>query len=159
MFVDGYKRDLTPDDLWNLPLTETSDYNAERFEFEWQPKARAYIDSLNQYNRLLNSAKQDINQSEPSHLKNLSGLPKKPQKPSLGGTLARVYYGKFIAGAFNKLLNDLINFIGPIFLRLLIGFINDQDQSLTVGVFLTLILFISFSIQSVLQNQYLERYK
>ncbi len=50
----GYKRDLTRDDLWEMSLKETTDYNTERLEFEWNPKAQEYM----KYKQELSKAEQ-----------------------------------------------------------------------------------------------------
>lgn len=49
---------------------------------------------------------------------------KHTKKPSFGWCLCRVYAGKFLAGSFIKLIQDILLFVGPIILEYIDLFVN-----------------------------------
>ncbi len=82
---------------------------------------------------------------------------KRIKKPSLGVCLCKVYAGKFLAGAFIKLVQDLLLFVSPILLDKIITFIKDKEQNIQVGLFYTLLLFLTSLIQSFALQHYFHR--
>lgn len=122
----GYKRDLTRDDLWEMNLKETTEYNTERLEFEWNNKANAYIKKKCQL------GKEDF----------------KLKKPSFAWALFKAFHGKFLGGSILRLQNDSLNFVGPILLDHIINFFKDKEQKVSVGIFFTVLLFLTTILQS-----------
>ena len=76
------------------------------------------------------------------------------KEPSLIFCLCRVFGGKFAAGTCLKLVQDLLSFTGPLLLDLIIQFIKDKDQTMSVGLFLTVLLFASAFAQSLILQHY-----
>lgn len=85
------------------------------------------------------------------------GSVKKVKKPSLGKCLCKVYAGKFLAGSFIKLIQDLLLFVSPILLDKIITFIKDKEQNIQVGLFYTLLLFLTSLVQSFALQHYFHR--
>ena len=85
------------------------------------------------------------------------GTFKKLKKPSLAFCLCRVFGGKFLAGAFIKFVQDMLLFVSPILLDKLITFVKDKEQNIQVGLFYTLILFLTALIQSFALQHYFHR--
>ncbi len=79
------------------------------------------------------------------------------KKPSLAICLWKVFGGKFFAGAFLKLVQDLLSFAGPVILHLIINFIEDSNQIMMVGIFLTALLFLTCFTQSLILQHYFFR--
>jgi hypothetical protein len=80
-------------------------------------------------------------------------------KPSLFLCLFKVFGGKFLAGSILKLVADVLSYAGPVLLHLIINFINDSEQILSVGLFLTALLFAATLVQSLLvQHYYIRMY-
>lgn len=46
------------------------------------------------------------------------------KEPSLFFCLVKIFYGKFLSGAFLKLIQDSLNFVGPVILKYLLLFIS-----------------------------------
>ncbi len=46
LILTGFRRDLTPEDLWRVEETESSHYNTVRFEYSWNKAAHNYIETL-----------------------------------------------------------------------------------------------------------------
>lgn len=171
IIVTGFKRELTREDLWKIDETESSAYNSERFEYFWNGKANNYIRAVRKNPELYEkkskksnkAPKSDGNVTEEQAVLNETTpnvdfkSANKVTKPSFGFTLMRVYHGKFLGGAFLKFVYDLFQFVGPIILDKIIKFINDREQNIIVGLFLTGILFISSLIQSFVLQHYFHR--
>ena len=132
----GYKRKLNREDLWRMETSESSDYNMKRLEYEWKKSADEYIKNKRK------------NKDPAVRLK----------KPSLSWALIKAYYGKFLGGSCLRVVKDLANFVGPVVLDRIIRFLNDRDQNINVGILYALLLFFSSTIQSLVQNQCLQRY-
>ena len=79
------------------------------------------------------------------------------KRPSFAKCLCKVYCGKFLAGAFIKLVHDLLLFVSPILLDKLISFIKDKEQNIQVGLFYTFLLFLTSLIQSFALQHYFHR--
>ncbi|RNA37460.1 multidrug resistance-associated 1 isoform X3, partial [Brachionus plicatilis] len=78
----------------------------------------------------------------------------KRRKPSLIICLWKVFGGKFLAGTFLKLVQDILSFSSPILLDMIINFIKDKDQTMSVGIFLTILLFLTSFCQSLIMQHY-----
>jgi len=76
------------------------------------------------------------------------------KEPSLIWCLCKVFGGKFLAGTFLKFVSDLLCFAPPILLHLIIKFVDDKKQTMLVGIFLTILLFLSSIAQSMLLQHY-----
>lgn len=88
--------------------------------------------------------------------------PKKPKKPSLTVCLIKTFGGKFFAGAFIKVIQDCMLFVGPLILDKLITFVkssndNGENSDASVGYFYTGLLFITALIQSFALQHYFHR--
>ena len=174
----GYKRDLQREDLWSIDITESSAHITKKLETAWNSTAKEYIrlnkdleESLNttptKANRIYKYDKNgtDTDKDEKEKLKNDEGElsvkivnpTKKIKKPSFAICLAKVYGGKFLAGSFIKLIQDLLIFAGPIILDRLIKFVKQRNQHMMVGIFYTCLLFLCSLLQSFVLQHYFHR--
>jgi hypothetical protein len=127
----GYNRDLKREDMWLMEESETSKYNIQRLEFEWKKETDKYYqnklkahETKKDYHHLKYGSIQEV--SLETDLNKKRSLQISKQKPSFGRTLIKVYKGKFLAGSLLRLINDLLNFAGPLILNKLIDFIRDK---------------------------------
>ncbi|KAK0397405.1 hypothetical protein QR680_002116 [Steinernema hermaphroditum] len=74
--------------------------------------------------------------------------------PSVLYPLFQTYKWIFLSSAFFKLIFDLMQFISPQLLSLLIKFIEDKSQPLWVGIGLSLLMFVCALVQSLILHQY-----
>lgn len=163
----GFKRSITPNDIWDIDSSESSKYVSDKLEYEWSKKADIYIQSLSKMstNKKVSAIyKTNLNTNHDEELilnrvsSELELSIKDGKKPSLALCLIKVFGGKFFAGAFLKLVQDLLSFAGPVILHLIINFIEDKHQIMMVGIFLTALLFLTSSTQSLMQQQYFFSY-
>ncbi|CAF0717000.1 unnamed protein product [Brachionus calyciflorus] len=167
LILTGYKRDLTRDDLWIVDETEASAHLTHKFETAWNKASKKYIRDLNNLSdetiRFSNkssmygngTADEEKKLTDTLEVSFKAGKPSK--KPSFGWCLCRVYAGKFLAGSFIKLVQDILLFVGPIILDKLLTFIKDKNQNVAVGFFYTGLLFVSSLIQSFVLQHYFHR--
>ena len=151
----GYSRELNLNDMWHMEDKESSKSIAKRLETEWGLKVEEYTRQLDhfkcmkeeymrkkigQYGSIQDSVQTTVSKYED----------RKVKRPSFGWTLVRCFHGKFLGGSLLRLVNDLMNFVGPVILDKLISFLKDREQAQTVGVCLACLLFLNFSAQSFL---------
>nr|UOU03336.1 ATP-binding cassette subfamily C1-5 [Brachionus rubens] len=167
LILTGYKRDLTKEDLWKVEETEASEHLTRKLEIAWNKTSRKYIRDLNNTNnesiRFKNKSSLYGNGTADEEIKLTDTLEtsykggKMSKKPSFGMCLSRVYAGKFLAGSFIKLIQDILLFVGPVILDKLLTFVKDKDQNITVGFFYTGLLFVSSLVQSFALQHYFHR--
>jgi hypothetical protein len=81
----------------------------------------------------------------------------KLKEPSLLKCLIKIFHGKFLAGSFLKLVQDLLGFVGPRILNSLISFTQDPKQREEVGYLFVFLLMFSSIIQSLVVQHYFHR--
>ncbi|RLV89993.1 Metal resistance protein YCF1 [Spathaspora sp. JA1] len=87
------------------------------------------------------------------------------EKPSLFFAIAKAFGGQFLLGGLFKGLQDMLAFVQPQLLRLLIKFVNDYSESvkqgnpipLTRGFLIALSMFVVSVVQTACLHQYFER--
>ena len=79
-----------------------------------------------------------------------------PKRAALFRSLYAVYWPTLIMGAFFKIINDLVVFIGPMLLQQLIRFVEQggESRSMLDGVFIALGMFLAKTVESMALNQY-----
>lgn len=165
LIYTGYKRELVREDLWRVEEKESSLNNIKTFEKIWKKSADEYIKSTKKSNdkkqeKKNSRAKQIYKTKEekvPLKSDQVETNEKNIKKPSILLALFKVFKGKLFATSLLKLVFDTTIFIGPIILDKLITFIKEKDQNVQVGFFLTLILFSSSLVQSVVIHQFIDR--
>jgi ATP-binding cassette subfamily C (CFTR/MRP) protein 1 len=176
----GFRRDLTREDIWEIENSETSQVTTQKLEIEWNKHVNAYEKELrgdrggDTTSRITSKktnasarykTNPDANDEELilngnfGEADNIKCATKSAKEPSLIFILIKVFGGKFFAGTLLKLLTDLLSFSGPLILDLIINFIKDKEQNMIVGLFLTILLFITtFSQSLILQHYYFRMY-
>jgi len=164
----GFKRNLTKEDIWDIDFSESAEFVSNKFEKVWNKESQLYIQNLKKsshnkfsaaYKNNTNTQNQDeeliLNRAFSEIEMNLA--PGSDKKPSLFFCLFKVFGGKFIAGSILKLVSDVLSYAGPVILHLIINFISDQNQIMSVGLFLTALLFLTSFTQSLLVQHYFIR--
>ncbi|CAI8018869.1 Multidrug resistance-associated protein 1 [Geodia barretti] len=78
-------------------------------------------------------------------------------EPSLVLALLKSFWPVLLASAFFKLVQDLLNFVSPQVLKLLITFTEDRDEPDWKGYFYAALLFVTAVVQSLFLHQYFHR--
>ncbi len=82
----GYSKNLDKNDMWDIDDTECCEYLTARMEAEWNARADQYMEDVKE----LKARGSEVNIKEPSLLL----------------CLIKIFYGKFLAGTFMKLVQD-----------------------------------------------------
>eukprot|EP00117_Sycon_ciliatum_P046046 scpid33667/ scgid33028/ Multidrug resistance-associated protein 1; ATP-binding cassette sub-family C member 1; Leukotriene C(4) transporter len=176
----GYKRALQTADLWALNPQDRSSFLGPKFEHYWEQQCKGPDGADSGIAGRSRSAKGRVNETSPllsgshasgggtfsspdaSESESAALLPKNEPKvelasghdPSLVVALAKSFGGPFIRGAMYKLVQDLLAFVSPLVLKLLIGFIENRDEPAWKGYFYAGLMVATALIQSVFLHQY-----
>uniref|UniRef100_A0AC34QBL2 Uncharacterized protein n=1 Tax=Panagrolaimus sp. JU765 TaxID=591449 RepID=A0AC34QBL2_9BILA len=147
--ITGYKRPLESDDLWDLNPRDTSKHLLQKFQKNYDDHLDTADISRDKRPSWFavpeNAAKSRNIQGRQIYIS---------EPPSIIMPLFKTFRWPFLAGAFYKLLFDLMQFVPPQVLKHLINFIENEDQPLWVGVGLSLFLFTVALVQSMILHQY-----
>lgn len=86
----------------------------------------------------------------------------KKENPSIGWAITKTFGGTYLLGGFFKIIQDILAFVQPQLLRLLIAFVqrytdSDGNESLANGIYISLAMFVVSFVQTVALHQYFER--
>jgi len=159
----GFKRSLTPDDLWDLAPSITSAKVVPKFLKNWQEILRSAIQFNTQHCLLdMKDTKVASNGDTAAfnHLDDSVNVKTKPEPKKLQPkvahvfpALARTFGFRFFVTSIQKLVHDSLIFVAPLLLKLLIRFADSKDF-IWQGVIYAFLLFLA----SVLQTIFLSRY-
>ncbi|TMS36963.1 hypothetical protein L596_004005 [Steinernema carpocapsae] len=142
--ITGNKRPLEKEDLWSLNSRDQSSKIVPEFNKHWQENYRSF------------HAKRGEKKSadEETLVEKSKQQSSKDDHPSVLYPLFKTYKLTFLASALFKLIFDLMQFISPQLLSLLIKFIEDKSQPMWYGVGLACLMFVCALIQSLILHQY-----
>ncbi|KAL1139319.1 hypothetical protein AAG570_006305 [Ranatra chinensis] len=144
----GFRRPLLASDLWSLNYDDMASEVIPKFDKYWnaQVKKNSKTSVGTKASFMKCSASVD--------LENLENTKKKPSSILL--PLCQAFGSTFIFGAFLKLVQDLMQFVSPQILSLLIAFVESNEYQWR-GYFYAVLLFLTASIQTLLLSQYFNR--
>ncbi|KAH7704058.1 canalicular multispecific organic anion transporter 2 [Aphelenchoides avenae] len=155
MAILGNRRALEMDDLWELNGRDRSKHLVDKWERVWDKHAGKF----HAKRRAQPTAKQNKNTSltangSPETLlldetERHTKAEEKKDHPSLLWPLAQTFKWPFLAGALYKFVFDLLQFVSPQLLRMLINFIEDRSQPMWIGVSISLLMFTIALLQSM----------
>ncbi|NXX95541.1 MRP3 protein, partial [Centropus bengalensis] len=156
MAVLGYKRPLEEKDLWSLNEDDTSKSIVQQLSKEWDKekaecKQKEDVTYLKKSNHTLNHVGDGPEEAE------VLIRDKKPsRKPSFLKALLRTFGPYFLIGSFFKLIQDLLTFVNPELLRVLIGFIKNKDAPAWWGFLVAALMFICAVLQTLMLHQHFQ---
>ncbi|XP_019398025.1 PREDICTED: voltage-dependent T-type calcium channel subunit alpha-1G [Crocodylus porosus] len=156
MAILGYKKPLEEKDLWSLNEEDTSKVVVGQLQKEWdkqqeecnQKEARAY---MNKSSHVLNHVGDDPNEAEP-----WIDNKKQHKQPSFLKALLWAFGPYFLIGSFYKLIQDLLAFVNPQLLSVLIAFIKNKDAPSWWGFFIATLMFICAMLQTLILHQHFQ---
>ncbi|XP_047459450.1 canalicular multispecific organic anion transporter 1 [Mugil cephalus] len=183
MVVKGYKQPLVQEDMWELNESENTTYINEHFQhfMESELAAARVRHQIKSKKKLLKNKEKTL---EENGLSNGLGKgvsqdvlmmeeqgekkgkkKKKDQKKDeedhpnswLIATIYKTFKWVLIESAFFKLVQDLLSFVSPQLLKLMISFTSDKDQYTWVGYMYAVLLLLVAALQSLLLQQYFQR--
>uniref|UniRef100_A0A8D0F9M8 Canalicular multispecific organic anion transporter 2 n=1 Tax=Strix occidentalis caurina TaxID=311401 RepID=A0A8D0F9M8_STROC len=163
MAVLGYKRPLEDKDLWSLNEDDTSKIIVQQLSKEWDKekaecKQLLYSKSTVIVQKCLGSRKTFSRKPEtmPGEAEVLIRDKKHNRKPSFLKALLRTFGPYFLIGSFFKLIQDLLSFVNPQLLSVLIGFIKNKDAPAWWGFLIAALMFICAVLQTLMLHQHFQ---
>nr|XP_060497769.1 ATP-binding cassette sub-family C member 2 [Panthera onca] len=169
--LKGYKQPLTLEDVWDLDekiKTKTLVSKFEKCMARELQKARKAVqrrqrgraqgnsgDRLHGLNKN-QSQSQDILVLEDVKKKEKSGTTENFPKAWLVKTLFKTFYVILLKSFLLKLMHDLLMFLNPQLLKLLISFANNRDAYVWAGYLYSVLFFVVALIQSLCLQNYFE---
>uniref|UniRef100_A0A7N6APL3 Multidrug resistance-associated protein 1 n=1 Tax=Anabas testudineus TaxID=64144 RepID=A0A7N6APL3_ANATE len=141
MMVIGYKRPLEEKDLWSLNLDDRSQNVVPQLVHRWNTEQDRQRET-----------KQGPAVEESEIL--LTKTQQKAKEPSLFWVLCLTFGPYFLISCLYKFIQDILMFVGPEILRLLISFVNNSNAPSWHGFFYTALLFVCTCVQSLVLQRY-----
>uniref|UniRef100_A0A8C0EXE5 MRP3 protein n=1 Tax=Bubo bubo TaxID=30461 RepID=A0A8C0EXE5_BUBBB len=161
MAVLGYKRPLEDKDLWSLNEDDTSKIIVQQLSKEWdKEKAECkqpmeYTSKDVTYMKKSNHVLNHVGDG-PEEAEVLIRDKKHNRKPSFLKALLRTFGPYFLIGSFFKLIQDLLSFVNPQLLSVLIGFIKNKDAPAWWGFLIAALMFICAVLQTLMLHQHFQ---
>uniref|UniRef100_A0A673I3S4 Multidrug resistance-associated protein 1 n=1 Tax=Sinocyclocheilus rhinocerous TaxID=307959 RepID=A0A673I3S4_9TELE len=150
LMVTGYKRPLEEKDLWSLNTEDKSQRVVPQLVRRWDQECNKVKRSEVRTARGEKKDGQPIEESEILLAKTLQ----KTGEPSLFCALCRTFGPYFLVSSLYKIIHDILMFVGPEILRLLIQFVNDSSAPTWHGYFYTTLLFVCTCVQTLILQKY-----
>ncbi|KFO89418.1 Canalicular multispecific organic anion transporter 2, partial [Buceros rhinoceros silvestris] len=156
MAILGYKRPLEDKDLWSLKEDDTSKIIVQQLSGEWDKekakcKQKDDVTYMKKSSHMLNHVGDGPEEAEV-----LIRNKKHNRKPSFLKALLRTFGPYFLIGSFFKLIQDLLSFVNPWLLSVLIGFIKNKDAPAWWGFLIAALMFICAVLQTLLLHQHFQ---
>ncbi|XP_027736449.1 canalicular multispecific organic anion transporter 2 isoform X2 [Empidonax traillii] len=157
MAIHGYKRPLEEKDLWSLNEDDTSKNVVQQLSKEWdREKAECKqkeddVTYMKKSNHVLNHVGDGPEEAEV-----LIRGKKHNRKPSFLKALLRTFGPYFLIGSFFKLIQDLLSFVNPQLLSVLIGFIKNKDAPAWWGFLIAAFMFVCAVLQTLVLHQHFQ---
>uniref|UniRef100_A0A672M2M9 ABC-type glutathione-S-conjugate transporter n=1 Tax=Sinocyclocheilus grahami TaxID=75366 RepID=A0A672M2M9_SINGR len=132
MAIKGYKSPLENKDLWSLNKQDSSELVVPNLLNEWE------VEKSKEEEEVLLSKRKEVRQ------------------PSFLRALLRAFGPYFLIGSAFKLLQDLITFVNPQLLRLLIDFTKQTNAPLWWGYSLAFLMFGTSLLQTLILHQHFQ---
>ncbi|KAM9744789.1 multidrug resistance-associated protein 1 isoform 1-T1 [Menidia menidia] len=158
LMIIGYKNPLEEKDLWSLNPDDRSHKVVPQLVCRWNAQCQKVKSRTEQKIVYLpkhtpgSDGKENpaVEESEMLIVKS----PGKTKEPSLFLALCLTFGPYFLISCLYKIIQDILMFVGPEILRLLIRFVNDSSAPSWQGYFYTALLFICTSVQSLILQRY-----
>ncbi|XP_030818044.1 canalicular multispecific organic anion transporter 2 [Camarhynchus parvulus] len=156
MAIHGYKRPLEEKDLWSLNEDDTSKTIVQQLSKEWdrekaECKQKEDVSYMRKSTHVQNHAG-----GSPEEAEVLIRDKKHNRKPSFLKALLRTFGPYFLIGSFFKLIQDLLSFVNPQLLSVLIGFIKNKDAPAWWGFLIAALMFICAVLQTLVLHQHFQ---
>uniref|UniRef100_A0A8C2GV26 ATP-binding cassette, sub-family C (CFTR/MRP), member 3 n=1 Tax=Cyprinus carpio TaxID=7962 RepID=A0A8C2GV26_CYPCA len=170
MAIKGYKSPLENKDLWSLNKQDSSELVVPNLLNEWEmEKSKAQRSAALVFLCSEQSVKEQAEfrkagpGTEPNHVsvspeeeEVLLSKRKEGRQPSFLRALLRAFGPYFLIGSAFKLLQDLITFVNPQLLRMLINFTKQSQAPLWWGYSLAFLMFGASLLQTLILHQHFQ---
>uniref|UniRef100_A0A8C2YHW1 ATP binding cassette subfamily C member 3 n=1 Tax=Coturnix japonica TaxID=93934 RepID=A0A8C2YHW1_COTJA len=146
--IRGYKKPLEDKDLWSLNEDDVSKNIVQKLSREWD---REKADAQSKSNHALNHVGDGPEEAEV-----LIRGKRHNRKPSFLKALLRTFGPYFLIGSFFKLIQDLLSFVNPQLLSVLISFIKNKDAPTWWGFLIAALMFTCTVLQTLIVHQHFQ---
>ncbi|XP_073684496.1 ATP-binding cassette sub-family C member 3 isoform X2 [Garra rufa] len=161
MAIKGYKSPLENKDLWSLNKHDSSELVVPNLLNEWEvEKSKAQSEQSVKEQAAFRTAGQG---AEPNHVSTspeeeevLLSKRKDVRQPSFLRALLKAFGPYFLIGSAFKLLQDLITFVNPQLLRMLIDFTKQPNAPSWWGYSLAFLMFGTSLLQTLILHQHFQ---
>uniref|UniRef100_A0A8C7LII6 Canalicular multispecific organic anion transporter 2-like n=1 Tax=Oncorhynchus kisutch TaxID=8019 RepID=A0A8C7LII6_ONCKI len=151
MAIKGYKNPLEAKDLWSLNKRDSSEVVVPKLLREWEvEQAKIVFFMWRQPVSLISVKRVSI------EVEVLLSKQKDPKKPSFLRSLIKAFGPYFLIGSAFKLLQDLITFVNPQLLKLLISFTKQKGAPTWWGYALAFLMFFAAFLQTLILHQHFQ---
>uniref|UniRef100_A0A668AKG9 Multidrug resistance-associated protein 1 n=1 Tax=Myripristis murdjan TaxID=586833 RepID=A0A668AKG9_9TELE len=161
MMVTGYKRPLEEKDLWSLNPEDCSKKVVPHLVHRWNTECQKVksIQSVVKEKTLYSPKRASRTEGKESRVVEESEIlivknHQKTREPSLFWALCLTFGPYYLISCLYKFIQDILMFVGPEILRLLIHFINNSGAPSWQGYFYTALLFICTCLQTLILQKY-----
>ncbi|XP_051912382.1 ATP-binding cassette sub-family C member 3-like isoform X2 [Hippocampus zosterae] len=165
MAVKGYKLPLEAKDLWSLNVRDSATVLVPKLLIEWekeQAKAKSKQNTSNDvvYSKPPPSTSNHIGEESGTSPEEaevlLSTRQVLPRQPSFLYSLIKAFGPYFLIGSAYKLLQDIITFVNPQLLRMLISFTKQKGVPDWWGYSLAFLMFFTAFLQTLILHQHFQ---
>ncbi|XP_004859793.1 canalicular multispecific organic anion transporter 2 isoform X4 [Heterocephalus glaber] len=139
----GYRRPLKDQDLWSLNEEDCSRQVVQQLLEAWQKQERQTAGA---------KAAEALGKKVSAEDEVLLGSQPRARKPSFLWALGITFASSFLTGSFFKLIQDLLSFVNPQLLSMLIRFIPNPEAPSWWGFLLAGLMFVSSMTQTLVLN-------
>uniref|UniRef100_A0A665VFY5 ATP-binding cassette, sub-family C (CFTR/MRP), member 2 n=1 Tax=Echeneis naucrates TaxID=173247 RepID=A0A665VFY5_ECHNA len=165
MVMKGYKLPLVQEDMWELSEADSTAHINQCFQHFMQPELAAARRRLQ--NKMRKNPDKNRDKAQDVAFQN-DGKEKKKKKDKkeeeqnypnswLITTIYKTFKGVLIESAIFKLLQDLLAFVSPQLLKLMVSFTQDKSRHTWEGYLYAVLLFSVAILQSLFLQQYFQR--
>ncbi|XP_061472000.1 ATP-binding cassette sub-family C member 3 isoform X2 [Rhineura floridana] len=156
MAIQGYKRPLEDKDLWSLNPDDKSEVVVQKLQKEWDKQKqkgelKKHVSYTKSSNQMTNHVGDALEETEILISSNL-----KQKEPYFLKALLRTFGPYFLIGSFYKLMQDLLSFVNPQLLSMLIGFVKNKSAPLWWGYLIAALMFFCAVLQTIILHQHFQ---
>ncbi|XP_066442933.1 ATP-binding cassette sub-family C member 3 [Eleutherodactylus coqui] len=155
MAILGYRRPLEDKDLWSLNEDDTSKVVVLKLIKEWgNEKNKIRMDAV----KLTKTQEIELNHvtEKNTEIDVLIENSQKKKEPSFLKVLLKTFGPFFMIGSIFKLFQDLLSFVNPQLLSILIKFIKDSQAPAWWGFIIAVLMFLSSVAQTLILHQHFQ---
>uniref|UniRef100_A0A8C8J8M1 Uncharacterized protein n=1 Tax=Oncorhynchus tshawytscha TaxID=74940 RepID=A0A8C8J8M1_ONCTS len=158
MAIKGYRNPLEAKDLWSLNKRDSSEEVVPKLLREWDLEQIKPLMREALYSKPPPAGESNHvgGENSPEEVDVLLSKKKTPKKPSFLRSLIKAFGPYFLIGSAFKLLQDLITFVNPQLLSLLISFTKQKEAPTWWGYALAFLMFCTAFLQTLILHQHFQ---
>lgn len=155
MAILGYRRPLEEKDLWSLNEDDTSKVAVSKLIKHWENEKNKIRTSEVKFTKTQEVELNHVDE-KPTESDVLIKNSIKKKEPSLLKVLLKTFGPFFLIGSVFKLFQDLLSFVNPQLLRILIDFIKNGKAPAWWGFTIAALMFLSSVAQTLILHQHFQ---